>query len=175
MAVEPPPDVSAPSGPVLGPLTVDRKLQAATPRKRAAWEAVHQCRRAGQSFRQIARTVGLDRQTVRRYLAQEEPWVYTPRRARPTRLTPYLAYLAERWTQRRQNARQLCDELHQRGYHGCISQLWATVHPWRTRSAPPPRRPSLARIVLQPTRRLTAPEREGLERLLHAHPLLAQG
>jgi transposase len=174
-AVEPPPDVSAASDPLPAPLTVDRKIRAATPRKRAAWEAVHQLRLAGQSFRQIARTVGLDRKTVRRYLAHEEPPVYTPRRARPTRLTPYLAYLAERWTQGCQNARQLFDELRQRGYRGCISQLRAAVHPWRMRSAPPPRRPSLARLILQPTRRLTDPERDVLERLLHANPLLAQG
>lgn len=175
MAVEPPSDVSAASGPLPVPITVDRKIRAATPRKRAAWEAVHQHHRAGQSFRQIAQTVGLDRKTVRRYLAHEEPPVYAPRRARPTRLTPYLAYLAERWTQGCQNARQLFDELRQRGYRGCISQLRAAVHPWRTRSAPPPRRPSLARLILQPARRLTDPERKVLERLLHAHPRLAQG
>jgi transposase len=173
--VEPPPDVSTALGPLPAPLTVDRKIQAATPRKRAAWDAVHQLRRAGQSFRQIARTVGLDRMTVRRYLAHEEPPMHTPRRARPTRLTPYLAYLAERWTQGFQNARQLFDELRQRGYRGCISQLRAAVHPWRTRSAPPPRRPSLARLILRPTRRLKDPERDMLERLLRANPLLAQG
>ena len=68
---------------------------------------------------------------------------------------------------------KLFEELRQRGYRGCISQLRAAVHPWHTRPAPPPRRPSLARFVLQPTCRLTDPEREILERLLHANPLLA--
>src|SRR5262249_43555677 len=147
----------------------------ATPRKRAVWEAVHQHRRSGQSLRQIARAVGLDRKTVRRYLAQEEPPVYPPRRARPTRLTPYLAYLAERWSHGCQNARQLYEELRQRGYRGCISQLRAAVHSWRTRSASPPRRPPLARLVLQPTRRLTDSERQVLDGLLHSNPLLAHG
>ena len=43
------------------------------------------------------------------------------------------------------------------------------------RSAPPPRRPSLARLVLQPTLLVADPEREVLDRLLHATPLVTQG
>jgi transposase len=167
-------DASAAAGPPL-PMAAPGRLREATPRKRAAWEAVHQHRCSGQSLRQIARATGLDRKTVRRYLAQGEPSVYPPRRPGPTRLSPYLEYLAERWTQGGQNARQLFEELRQRGYRGCISQVRAAVHPWRMRPAPSPRRPSLARVVLQPTRRLTEPAREALERLLLANPRLAQG
>jgi hypothetical protein len=110
----------------------------------------------------------MDRKTVRRYLAHEHPPVYAYRRARPTRLTPYLGYLAKRWLQGCQNARQRYAELRERGYRGCISQVRAVVHPWRSRPAPPPRRPSLARLVLQPPRRLT--ERELLDGLLHTNP-----
>jgi transposase len=174
-ATEPPVEASEASGPPPMPMAGERQVRQTTPRKQAAWEAVRQLRSSGQSLRQIARTVGLDRKTVRRYLAQEQPPVYATRCARPTRLTPYLGYLAERWIQGCQNARQLFEELRQQGYRGCISQLRAAVHPWRTRPAPPPRRPSLTRIVLQPTHRLTERERESLERLMDAHPRLARG
>jgi hypothetical protein len=66
------------------------------PRKRAVWEAVHQGRSLGQSVRPLARATGLDRRTVRKYLAAAQPPVYPPRRPRPTQLTPYGGYLAER-------------------------------------------------------------------------------
>jgi hypothetical protein len=56
-----PPEASGLSGPL--PVSgVDRgKTREATPRKWAAWEAVHQYHRSGQALRQIARAVGLDR------------------------------------------------------------------------------------------------------------------
>jgi hypothetical protein len=175
VATEPLLDSSAATGPSPLPAAGQGKLREPTPWRRAAWEAVHQHRRAGQSCRQIARAVGLDRKTVRRYLAQEQPPVYATRRARPTRLTPYLAYLAERWTQGGQNARQLYEELRQQGYRGGLSQVRAAVHPWRTRRVPPPRRPSLARLLLQPARRLMERARETLEGFRQLNPRLAPG
>jgi transposase len=78
-----------------------------TPRKHALWEAVQQRWGLGQSLRQIARGVGVDRRTVRKYMASEQPPVYPPRRPRPTQLGPYLGYLAERWTEGCHNARRL--------------------------------------------------------------------
>jgi hypothetical protein len=74
-------------------------LAQATPRKRGIWEAVQQRWSREQSLRQIARALGLDRRPVRPYVAPEQPLVYPPRRPRPTQLTPYLSYLAERWAQ----------------------------------------------------------------------------
>lgn len=150
-------------------------MRQATPRKCTAWEAVHQRRRSGQSLRQIGREVGLDRKTVRRYLSREQPPVYPSRRPRPTQLLPHLEYLAARWTQGCHNASQLYEELRPRGYRGCISQVRAAVHAWRTRPAPSSRRPSLARVVLQPASQLTELERKELERFLEANPLLAHG
>jgi DNA-binding NarL/FixJ family response regulator len=68
-----------------------------TPRKRLVWEAVQERRGLGQSLRQIAQTLGVDRRTVRRYVAMAQPPVYPVRLPRPTQLSPYLGYLAERW------------------------------------------------------------------------------
>jgi transposase len=149
-----------------------------TPRKRAVWEAVQQHRNLGQSLRQIARVVGLERRTVRRYLAADQPPVYPARRPRPTQLTPYLGYLAERWAQGCHKARRLSHALVQRGYRGSESMVRVIVRPWRTgqpasRQELPPSR--LARLLLQPARRLTEAEQQALEGFLHANPRLAQG
>jgi hypothetical protein len=113
--VEPPPAVSAAAALLPAPLTGERKIRAATPRNRAAGEAGHQLRRAGHSCRQSARPVGLERKPVRRDLAHEAPPGSTPCWARPPRLIPSLAELAERWPQGGQNARQRVDERRQRG------------------------------------------------------------
>jgi transposase len=88
---------------------------------------------------------------------------------------PHLEYLASRWTQGCHNASQLYQELFQRGYRGCLSQVRAAVHAWRARPAPSPCRPSLARVLLQPASRLTELERKELERFLEANPLFAHG
>lgn len=149
-----------------------------TPRKRAMWEAVQQRRGLGQSLRQIARAVGLDRRTVRKYLTAEQPPVYPPRRPRPTQLSPYLSYLAERWTEGCHNARRLHQELVQRGYQGSEGMVRVVVRPWRGRqdtSRQELTSSRLARLVLQPASKLTEAEREALEGFLHVNPLLAQG
>ena len=53
--------------------------------------------RQGMSVSAIARQVGLDRKTVRRYIARGlAPPAYQPRPAQPTRLAPFEPYLRER-------------------------------------------------------------------------------
>ena len=81
------------AAPMADPAEHPRTMPQPTPRKRAVWEAVHQRRNLGQPRRQIIRALGLDRRTVRRYLATDQAPVYPARRPRPTRLNPYLAYL----------------------------------------------------------------------------------
>ena len=52
--------------------------------------------RQGESIRQISRRTGLSRNTVRRYLRDEEARRYGPRALQPTKLDPYVEYLQER-------------------------------------------------------------------------------
>ena len=52
--------------------------------------------RHGKSIREIARETGIARNTVRRYLRDEEAARYKPRPPRSTKLDPFKAYVAER-------------------------------------------------------------------------------
>src|SRR4051794_21014453 len=53
--------------------------------------------RQGLSPTAIARQLGIDRKTVRKYIARGlEPPVYGPRQPRPRSTDPYLGYLRER-------------------------------------------------------------------------------
>jgi ActR/RegA family two-component response regulator len=80
----------------MSPTEAPPKAPQPTPRKRALWEGVQQHRDRGQSLRQLAQAFGLDRRTLRRYLAADQPPVYPPRRPRLTQLSPSLDYLAAR-------------------------------------------------------------------------------
>jgi transposase len=76
--------------------------------------------RQGMSVSVIARRVGLDRKTVRRYLARGlEPPVYGPRQPRTTQLRRFERYLRERITAFPQlTGRRLHRELRELGYAG---------------------------------------------------------
>lgn len=88
--------------------------------------------RRGEGIREIARQLGCSRNTVRRYLREEEASRYGPRSPRATKLDPYTAYLAERVEQARPRwipATVLLREIAERGYDGGISQLKAWLVP----------------------------------------------
>jgi hypothetical protein len=55
------------------PAEAPGKAPQPTPRQRAGWEAVQLRRGLGHSLQHIARTLGLDRRTVRKYLAADQP------------------------------------------------------------------------------------------------------
>ena len=82
--------------------------------------------RHGKSIREIARETGTSRNTVRRYLRDEEAARYKPRPPRPTKLDPFKAYVIERlgsaapeWIP----ASVLLMELRERGYSGGYTML----------------------------------------------------
>jgi transposase len=84
----------------------------------------------GMSQSEIARQLGLDRKTVRKYLRQP-PQGYRPRPSRPWKLDPYRSYLRERWEQGVHNAHKLWGEVQKRGYRGGYTQLRRAVAGWR--------------------------------------------
>ena len=55
------------------------------------------------------------------------------RRPRPTQMTPYLSYLAERWAQGCHHARRLYQELIERGYRRSEGMARVVVRPCRRR------------------------------------------
>lgn len=84
---------------------------------------IHDLKRQGLTISAIARKVGLDRKTVRRYLERglEAP-VYGPRAPRPRQLEPFEAYLQERVTAYPElSGKRLLREIRELGYDGCYS------------------------------------------------------
>jgi transposase len=154
----------------------------------ARWEAVRALQAQGVSLRQIARDLGLARQTVRRLAATPEP----PRnqRVRPPRpgglnsptLAPFVGYLQDRWRDGCMNASQLYREIAAQGYRGSRSLLSQAVQSWRPPRPPghaAPRRGrrqrSVRSICLCPPERLMPEERDALEQLLEQEPEIAGG
>jgi len=74
--------------------------------------------RRGEAWQKIARTLGVDRKTVRRLLGQPRPRPYQRMVTRPSRVGPYLAYI-QRWvTAVDGNAYRIFQEVKTQGYLG---------------------------------------------------------
>jgi transposase len=85
--------------------------------------------RQGLSVSAIARELGLDRKTVRKYITRGlEPPVYGPRQPRPRLIDPYVAYLRDRVTAYPGlSGRRLLREIRERGYRGGYTAVTDTV------------------------------------------------
>lgn len=90
--------------------------------------------RQGKGIREIAREMGVSRNTARRYVRETGAPRYKARRPRPMKLGPYKAYLTER-VRRAQPAwlpaTVLLREIRAQGYGGGISQLKAFLAPMK--------------------------------------------
>jgi transposase len=80
---------------------------------------------AGQGIpvREIARTLGISRNSVRKYLRAPEVPVAQARAPRPSLLDPYKDYVRVRLADGLENCEVLLRELRARGYTGQISIL----------------------------------------------------
>lgn len=89
--------------------------------------------RQGLSVSAIARELGLDRKTVRKYIARGlEPPVYGPRRVRERLIDPYVDYLRERVAAYPGlSARRLLREIREGGYLGGYTAVTETVRDLR--------------------------------------------
>ena len=99
--------------------------------------------RQGLSVSAIALQLGIDRKTVRKYLARglEAP-VYGPRQPRPRRIDPFVPYLRERveaWPGL--TGRRLFRELKERGYQGGYTAVTDALRDLRPPAAPRVRGP----------------------------------
>jgi len=96
--------------------------------------------RRGTGVREIARQMGLSRNTVRRYLRDEQACRYGPREPRVRKLSPHHAYLLARIEAARPRwipATVLLRELRERGYDGGVSQLKAFLAPHKRAESEP--------------------------------------
>jgi len=85
-------------------------------------------------MRSIAKQLGCSRNTVRRYLREQDARRYGPRVPRACKLDTYKAYLSERVEQARPRwipATVLLREIRERGYKGGLSQLKAWIAPFK--------------------------------------------
>ena len=85
----------------------------------------------GYSAREIARTLGLARNTVLRYLNDPEAMMPRARPLRGSKLDPYMEYIDRRMAEGLENCRVLQRELRSRGYEGSYTILSEYVRPRR--------------------------------------------
>jgi transposase len=96
---------------------------------------IYELRAEGQSVRAIARTLGLARNSVRKYLRADQIPTPRPRPRRGSKLDPFRAHLERRVGEGVVNCVVLLRELRAQGYTGGYALLKAAVHPLRR---PPP-------------------------------------
>lgn len=99
-------------------------------RRYERYQRVQQLRREGVSQRSIARVLGLDRETVRRFCHAPE----FPERAvriQGSHATPYWAELRQLWTDGCHNARVLTSKIATNGYRGSYDSVRRLVAGWR--------------------------------------------
>jgi transposase len=95
------------------------------------WTEVPVRFRQGQGQRQLARELGLDRQTVKRILAQERPAPYHRTVSRATVVTPSLEYIRQRAGEVAYNAYRIFHERKECGYPGGYEMVKLAVRPLR--------------------------------------------
>ena len=96
---------------------------------------IYELHAEGHAVRAIARTLGLSRNSVRKYLRADEIPKPKPRPRRGSKLDPFMEHLEGRLAAGMQNCVVLLRELRALGYTGSYTLLKEHVHPVR-RPAP---------------------------------------
>ncbi|MBG0569359.1 ISL3 family transposase [Actinoplanes sp. NEAU-A11] len=172
---EPDPDPAAPADTAATP-TLD---SPAVNHTRHLFETVHALTDTGRAYNSVARELGLNWRTVRKY-ATASSWQECVRhRPRvPSPLDRYLEYLQQRWDEGEHNAKVLHEELKAKGYLGHYQRVKMAVAPLR-RGLPvdqprqhPPSPREVARWITSTPPRRTLDTAERLQRLLAHCPEL---
>jgi transposase len=110
-------------------------------RTRERYQTITALRAAGESIAQIARELGLDRRTVRRFArATGEEELQAKNRQRATLLDDYADYLHRRWSEGCTDAAALAREITAMGYRGSVRTVRTYLHPLHSgQPIPPPR------------------------------------
>ena len=117
------------------------------------WMQIHVLKAQGVSEREIARRLGISRNTVARYLSAEEVPRYKPREPRPTKLGAFEAYILDRMAAAAPEiiaAPALLRELRARGYDGQLRSLQAFMNAHKSVPKPDP----VVRFETEPGRQM---------------------
>jgi transposase len=136
----------------------EQRMEAASVQRHAkhvkAYERVHTLRAVGADIADIARTVGVSRQTVYRYLQLPQP----PERKRPKPrrkvLDPYLPYLLRRWDEGCHDGMRLWREIRAQGFAYSSTNVARLVAGLR-RGLPRPHRSPILRVDGPSARQVT--------------------
>ena len=117
------------------------------------WMQIHVLKAQGLSSREIARRLGVSRNTVTRYLASQDVPRYKQREPRPTKLDPFHAYIVERMQAAAPDtiaAPALLRELRALGYEGQLRSIQAFMKAHKPAPAPDP----IVRFETEPGRQM---------------------
>jgi len=118
------------------PSRAQQEREASRTRRQERYNQVIELHQQGYSIRQIARQMGMHRETIRKFLRCGQ----FPERATrkyPRRIDAYVDYLRQRWEEGCRDAAQLTRELRQRGFDGSYHMVRRCVAPWRRANDPP--------------------------------------
>lgn len=163
----------------------ERQQRARRGRRVQRYEAVRQLYRAGMAIAEIARTMGMSRNTASKYIRAEDFPEHLPKPPGPADLLPYHAHLAERWQAGCHNGRLLWEEVRALGYPGSIQTVQRYLAPWRLHPrrgpSPLPATPlspatphRAAQFFTQPLESLAPEDQAYLQRLRRLDPELDQ-
>jgi transposase len=107
----------------------ERRSRAAQARRDARFADAVRLREQGLSLRAVARTLGVERETVRRWLRAGHAPTWRHADGGTSILDPHRAWLEERWQAGCRNTAALWRELKARGFPG----QYSTVRAWGTR------------------------------------------
>lgn len=164
-----------------GAAQVERvESQAVVIRIRKQHTAVQQYLAAGDSISGIARTLRLDRKTVRRLAraASAEDLLGKQRDGRPGPLQAFAPYVRERFKPGCTTATVLLAEIREQGYTGSYQALTRYLRPFRSVGAAPPATPAppkvrdVTRWMLQHPDDLDTQDSVGLQEIRSRSPVL---